>query len=449
MSKKAPRSQAMDLFLHVAELLGCSTDKQLADLADVSVDNVANWRDGTVREWKPQTLRAIKDNLSARLHSLREQHERTALAHREGLVPVEIEEGSEPAALQRKFVDRVTYDYAGHRFLYFDPQGALAWENLIKAGYDQHSWLAGVEQCVPEWLDPRSDSGGRVKGPLARALGLGKRDTGHALDIVSLGPGDGGKEMVLLERLLRLEREHGYSLASLGLALVDVSIPLLLKAAKAAHQALRAAPEQATRYYVLPFCADVEEGELGFVRRLRTHISADSPGVRLVAILGNVFGNLRDEDSFVRQRLCVMTRPGDFVWLEVGRRLGKPEDDPLFPMTRADHPASAAEQNRRLLLEGPYRRWEAALGRSSRSIELRISVRENDDSARVPGSYNFCHDLVLADERRACTMLYSRRYDLEALAAWFEARRFAVEATQPVVDSDGRQRVAHLLLRRL
>jgi hypothetical protein len=98
------------------------------------------------------------------------------------------------------------------------------------------------------------------------------------------------------------------------------------------------------------------------------------------------------------------------------------------------------------LLEGPFRRWEAAIGRPPTEIETRVWVREDDDTSRVPGSVNFCHDLIIKPERRVCTMLYSRRYDPGALSSWLEDHGFAVERVVQVDDS--RPRIVHLLLRR-
>jgi hypothetical protein len=46
-------------------------------------------------------------------------------------------------------------------------------------------------------------------------------------------------------------------------------------------------------------------------------------------------------------------------------------------------------------------------------------------------------------------MLYSRRYRLEPLAAWFERLGFKAEGRRLVPDSRGVARVAHLLVRRL
>lgn len=451
MSKKPPApTQLMELFLSVAGELGFVSDRDVGALADVGPENVANWRSGAVREFKNQKFRAAVDNLSSHLRALRVQAgELDPTADGGSLHPLEIEEGSSPVDLQRQFRDRVGYDYLGHRFLYFDPQGALAWENLINAGYSQDRWLVGVKECADQWFSLARDPGGQVHGPIARAIGLGRRDRPRGIDVISLGPGDGSKEVRILQSLLAAEKEARQRAAWITYAPVEVSIALLLAAGKSARRVLLGeAVDDAVSRSVLPFCADFEEGPLGFVRRLRSAQPGAAEGLRLVVILGNVLANLRDEEQFVRQKLSRLVRPGDFLWIEVALRLDPIESDPLYTMTRPDHEETAAEANRRLLVEGPYRRWAAAGGRASPNLELRVWMREDDDSARIPGSCNFCHDLIIKDERRVCTMLYSRRYKLEQLSTWWEGQGYAVEGIQRVKDAKGRPLVAHLLLRR-
>jgi len=269
----------------------------------------------------------------------------------------------------------------------------------------------------------------------------------RGLDVISLGPGEGGKEISVLQHLLALERTSSHRFAWLTFAPVDVSVPLLLSCATGARRAVAEAGGGA-RATVTPYCADFEEGRLAFAQRLPTTLASSDQGLRLVLMLGNVFGNVREEESFVRQKLWSLARPGDLVWLEVGLRPKSVADDPLFRLTTAPREETAAEAARRLLLEGPYRRWEAALGRPQSSLEMRVWLREDDESSRIPGSINFCHDLVIKDERRVCTMLYSRRYNLESLIVWLERMQLRLERSMIVEDSKHRPRVAHLLLRR-
>ncbi|MFZ5472171.1 MAG: L-histidine N(alpha)-methyltransferase [Myxococcota bacterium] len=442
-----PASQVMELLLHVAERMGFGSDRQLAELVGVTPENVANWRSGLVKELKGQTLQLVKEALGNQLKSLLEQARVMADAPLE-VCPLEVEDGSSPADLQRQFIDRVAYDYLGHRFLYYEPQGALAWENLIRQGYEQEVWLAAVEKCARAWLDTARDGQGDCKGPLAEALGLSRKGAPRGIDVIGLGSGEGAKEALLLRALLEVEKSSGQRLSWLTFAPIDVSIPLLLTAARSARQLLAGArgPLDAAKA-VLPFCADFEEGRLSFLQRLPTTSRPPEQGIRLVVLLGNTFGNLRSEESFLRHKLVQLVRPGDFVWLEVGVRSSRVEDDPLYAMTKSDGgEETSAVANRRILLEGPYRRWESAMGRRPGALSLRVWVRQNDDSCHVPGSLNFCHDLVLREDRRVCTMLYSRRYDLDELSRWLERMQLSIERRYRIEDS--RQQVAHLLLRR-
>lgn len=431
----------MDLLFHVAASLGFHSDREVADLIGVTPENVAHWRAGTVQELKGQTLDAVKEALAARLSALRDAaltSEATSGIHR-----VEVEEGSSPSDLQRQFQDRVAYDYLGHRFLYYEPHGALAWENLIRGGYEQNCWLAGVERCSAAWLD--GDKGG--KGPIGAALQHDKKSRARGLDVISLGPGEGGKEAIFLKALKASELFP--RLPWVCFAPVDVSIPLLLSAAHAARTLLtKDRPSDPEGAQVLPFCADFEEGRLSFVSRLPSAARPPTLSTRLVMLLGNTFGNLRNEEGFMRQKLEPMVRPGDLVWLEVALRPEKLEHDSLYPMTLPDRSETAAETNRRILLEGPFRRWEAAMGRQPSELSMRVFIREDDETCHVPRSVNFCHDLLIRAERRACSMLYSRRYHVESLTAWLEKQDYAVERVAKVDDSKGTPRVAHLLLRK-
>lgn len=439
----------MEMFLAIAEELGFESDHDIAGLADVGPESVANWRAGSVKEFKKQKFQTALATLRGQLRLL------TAKSglHVDpitGLSQLEIEHGSSPTDLHRQFRDRVGYDYLGHRFLYFEPQGALAWERLIKVGYEQDCWLDGVSECCEMFLDTRRDGASQPRGALARALGLARRDRARALEVISLGPGEGGKEVRILETIMAALGSNRARARYLSYVPVDVSIALLLKAATAARDLMIANPANLSRAQlaVLPVCADFEEGSLAFASRLRSAGGENEENRRLVLFLGNVLGNVRDEEMFVKQTLRRLVRPGDLVWVEVGLRAERPEEDPLFALTVPGREETAGEANRRLLLEGPYRRFLVASGRQAGDLDLRIRVRESDGSSRVPGSYNFCHDLLIADEGRAVTMLYSRRYELASLSAWFEALGFAVDGMLRTRDSQGRSRVGHLLLRR-
>lgn len=451
MTKKSTApSQLMEMFLAVAEELGFQSDHDIATLADVGPESVANWRSGSVREFKKQKFVTALETLRGQLRALSAQAGLNVRDGDAGLSPVEIEHGSSPSDLQRQFRDRVSYDYLGHRFLYFEPQGALAWERLIKVGYEQESWLQGVSECCERWLSTTRDSLGQSKGALARALGLSRKERARGLEVISLGPGEGGKEALILETLMMALGGNRSRARFLSYVPVDVSIALLLKASQAGRKLMTDNPAGLSRSQmsVLPVCADFEEGALSFLSRLRTDSTHNDDERRLVLFMGNVLGNVRDEETFVRKKLGRVIRPDDLLWVEVGLRADRPEEDPLYELTDPDREETASEANRRLLLEGPYRRWLVASGREAGDLDLRVRVREGDDSTRVPGSYNFCHDLLIRDERRSVTMLYSRRYDLSELSRWFETLGYVVEGILKTKDSRGRNRVGHLLLRR-
>jgi hypothetical protein len=441
----------MELFLAVAEELGFQTDHDVSALADVGPESVHNWRTGAVKEFKKQKFQAALATLRTQLRALSAQAGLTVSAgQHQGLSPLEIEHGSSPSDLHRQFRDQVGYDYLGHRFLYFEPQGALSWERLIKVGYEQDCWLDGITECCDLFLDTKRDSGGQPAGGLARILGLSRRERARGLEVVSLGPGEGGKEVRILRKLMHTLSDNRSKAGFLSYVPVDVSIALLLKAAGAARDLISENPAglSRARLSVLPVCADFEEGSLAFASRLRGSDETNHDERRLVLFLGNVLGNVRDEEMFVKQRLGKLMRPGDALWVEVGLRATRPEEDPLFGLTVPGREETAGEANRRLLLEGPYRRYLVASGRAAGDLDLRIRVREGDGSSRVPGSYNFCHDLLIRDEGCSVTMLYSRRYDLAQLSAWFETHGFSVEGTLKTKDSQSRSRVGHLLLKR-
>ena len=63
-------------------------------------------------------------------------------------------------------------------------------------------------------------------------------------------------------------------------------------------------------------------------------------------------------------------------------------------------------------------------------------------------SWRFCHDLVFRTDRRVCTMLYSRRYDIDQLAQWLEGHGFKAERIATVEDSGHQPRVGPSTARR-
>lgn len=436
----AKRSQVIELFLRIADALGRESDREIAELAGVTPENVANWRSGSVQEFKRQTLNGLADRISDQIAALRGHRTSVEVGLRHGLIELEVEESSAPDALQRSFSDRLHYDYLGHRFLYYEPQGALAWENLIRESYTHRAWLEGVTGCAKRWFgnDAASHPHG---GVFHQSLGLRRGAPRLGLELVSLGAGEGGKEHAVLEVLSELPHRPSWT----ALALVDVSIPLLMRAARTCRSLVfDVFGEEGVA--VLPCCADFEEGELNFLQRLpRARSQAEAK--RVVLLFGNVLGSVRDEERFVTQKLERMLKPGDYVWVEVNQRLENPADDPMHALV-SDAEPTAASAHRRLVLEGPYRRFEAAGRRRPSNIRTRISLREGDGSCAVPDSVNYCQDLVIEDEGRVVTMLYSRRYRSAGLANWFQERGFDVEDSVVVESGSSPESMLHLLARK-
>jgi len=398
---------------------------------------------GKVSDFKLETLKAATKRLVSHLSNLRVS---AGLAGgdagsaggdagsgaRRGVFRIHVEDGSTPADLQRQFQMNVNHAYLGHRFLYFEPQGAVAWKALMEdPEYDQSRWLAGVAGAAHAWLAPRQ--------PVDAVAH-------HGVELISLGSGEGSKDARLLAELIGAAAKPPW----IAYVPVDVSVPLLVAAARDAAQTVaRASAAREVGGAVMPFCADFEEGALEFLGHLPTGSRA---GVRLILVLGNVFGNVRDEERFVDRVLTKIARPKDLVWIEVALRPDDLAKDPVHSMTlQTRRPESATALNRWKFIVGPYVRCMATMGAPLRDVKLRIKVHVEDDVARIPESCNFVHDLLIgnANEEDVCTMLYSRRYREEPLKAWFRGHGFQVDATSIVDRSNGVPGVMNLLLRKL
>lgn len=429
-SKPGTPSQLLDLFFHVADTLGFRTNREVAKLADVTVANVELWRKGEGASVKTTTLTTMKAGLEQMIRLGRDRSQ-CAAELSAPLHSIEIEGGAGPSELQESFEQRSGADYVGHRFLYYEPQGAVTWRRLIGQGYGQRHWLDGVRQCCARWLAP--------DGPLAEWLESGGRSS-RGLDFISLGPGDGEKERIVLEHLLDHEERTRRELRWLSYAPVDVSIPLLLQSAQGAR-ALLAERQKLARptHVVWPFCADFEEGKLAFAGRLPT--ATDESGRRLIVLLGNTLGNVRDEATFVQDKISVLARPGDLLWVEVALGHDRIDDDPFSQMNEAE------ESNRHAFLRGPYERWEATRATKKSHLKVKIWPDPGQRTPCLPGAYNWCHDLHI-NGVRVCTMLYSRRYQVRPLLDWFDRAGYEPLSELVVSEGSGRTRVAHLLLRR-
>ena len=141
-----------------------------------------------------------------------------------------------------------------------------------------------------------------------------------------------------------------------------------------------------------------------------------------------------------------MLRPGDLLWLEVGVRQAQIEDDSLYALSKGGL-GDTQETVRRALVEGPHRRFRASVG-SALESNMRIIPRDGGATCEVPRSYNFVHDVDINASGQRCSVLYSRRYDVAALLQWLAGFGYETLFEHAVKDSRGRDRTAHILLRR-
>ncbi|MGB1277722.1 MAG: hypothetical protein ACPG77_18400, partial [Nannocystaceae bacterium] len=189
-----------------------------------------------------------------------------------------------------------------------------------------------------------------------------------------------------------------------------------------------------------PSCSDFEDGNIGFAG----HLSENTGDRRLVLFLGGTFGNLKSETRFVEHSLNRLLRKGDMLWLEVGARQTRIEDDGLYALSKGQL-GDTQETVRRSLVEGPHRRFRASVG-SPLDTRMRIIPREGGATCEVPGSYNFVHDVDINAMGQRCSVMYSRRYEIDALRQWFTEFGYETRFEYRVTDSRGRDRTAHLLL---
>lgn len=446
------RGQVIDLFLHIAEQLGCTSDEAIAGLADVSPENIRNWKAGKIETLKDGTLATIKERIAARMSWIRESTLQFDMPTRAHISQVEIEDGWGPADVQQRFRKRLeTGNYTGHQFLYFDPEGALAWESHVAEDYDQSTWIECIKKCARTWIAPGKDAR-NSRAYIYDKLFRSRKRTGRkgsGIDVISLGPGDGAKEYEVLRELKSWQNEDEH--LQLTYVPVDISIPLLLKAQRKALPLLaQATGERGARHHRLrAFCADFEDGDLRFLNRLP---SAENKDVaRLITMFGS-FQNLFDEEAFVRDKLSTIARRGDLVWLEVTHRITPIEKDRYYALTKQERPQ--LDNTLRLLLEGPYGRLEAAKGRTANAVDIRVSLRDYFEDGpehaqnRIPGSYNFFFDLVVNNGARSYTMVNIRRYELRSLQAWFGKMGYSTldAITVPEDRGEDRRRNVHLLL---
>lgn len=265
-------------------------------------------------------------------------------------------------------------------FLYLDLQGAADWLRYANDGV----YVANFRQRLP------------LEEMARRIL---KGYSGHGLDVVALGVGDGKDETRLAQHLAALLPAP----PDLRLYVVDISHGLLHAAFTHAVDTLGSA-----RVAVLPVHGD-------FYGLPRYPVLAYRPDgdrrARCWVLLGGTTQNLRDEVAFFRD-LHSISRPGDYVLLQAQGGYAAAHD---LKAVRAADPAltrSIAAPVERWVT-GPLRRHCVGLA----NVTLRAEVSNH---CPVPGSYeiHLQGDVLLASgARRAVLCWRAKRYDPTQLAA--------------------------------
>jgi len=424
------RSQVFDLILGLLELHGFHTNEAQASICGVTPTTIQNWKTGKVKALNRGKL----EEVIARIHFLSKRRG-VDLVGEPSLCPIVIEDGAGPEDLERQLHEKWDSVYLGHKFLYYPPAGAMAWIKLLETGYGATLLSKGFVAAMSAALD-----GGAAR--LAAALRWTEgRSCG--LDLISLGPGDGVKEARTIELLIEHAGSNHRLIDWLTYTPVDVSIPLLRLASEHARNLIRdrVEDERWPHFLVRPSCSDFEDGNLGFAG----HLSNSEEDRRLLLFLGGTFGNLKSEAAFVERTLGRLLRPGDLLWLEVGVRQPRIEDDGLYALAKGGL-GDTQETVRRALVEGPHRRFRASVGAPLDS-KMQIIPRDGGATCDVPGSYNFVHDVDINPSGQRCSVLYSRRYDIAALRQWLTKFGYETLFEYAVKDSHERDRTAHLLLR--
>lgn len=430
---RGSNNQVFELIFGLLELHGFHTNEAQASIIGVTPTTITNWKTGRVKALNRGKL----DEVIRRVHFLSKRRG-VDLVGEPSLCPIVIEEGAGPADLERQLREKWDSVYLGHKFLYYHPAGAMAWTKMLDTGYGKAQLAKGFSTAFDIALNQRPATG---KSNLATLLRWSENKS-CGVDLISLGPGDGTKEVHAIRLLIKHAGPKHRLIDWLTYTPVDVSIPLLRMASEQARNLIRDRLDKESwpHYLVRPSCSDFEDGNIGFAGHL-----SDNPGDRRLALfLGGTFGNLKSENRFVEHSLDRLLRRGDMLWLEVGVRQTRIEDDGLYTLSKGQL-GDTQETVRRSLVEGPHRRFRASVG-SPLDTRMRIIPREGGATCEVPGSYNFVHDVDINPTGQRCSVLYSRRYDIEALRRWFAGHGYETRFEHRTKDRRGRDRTAHLLL---
>lgn len=419
-SARRAASQFAALLDGVLEALGVrNPEQQAAFLKLAARQNVENLTAGRSQSVHPDAFSKILQAVTA---GIRTRQFEPIIAPSSPHIALVLDKGCSPLRVQSKLRDAIKGRAIPQRHLYDCAEAAHLWQEWIRHDPQRAAMVNGVRECATAWS--------------SRAGLLG--DAGSDLHVLSLGSGTGEKEIVALEALHR-----SGSPKPVRLLLVDSSAALLAESAREVTKALQGVATTA-------LCADFESGHLQFARNHWLRQPEGAPAaVRLVMMLGNVFGNLIDEQTFVSRLITKLLRPGDLLWIEVGTAAADPKEDPAEARLR-DYPVKALDATRglnRLMLLPFLRSRRLDPAGDTAEVELQLHA---DGPSSIPGSYTFRYSLQVERKTKYCVdVLYARRYAEAGLERWFEDLGFTKLASHSVAFPGAKMvaGVTHLLLR--
>jgi transcriptional regulator with XRE-family HTH domain len=293
---------------------------------------------------------------------------------------------------------------------------------LLYGGGIEQTYCYLDHQSAADWCDhanePRYVATYRAAMPLEEvASKLVELEGNRPLDYIALGPGDGALETRLAQALVdRLQEER----RDIRYYLLDISLPLLSKSHRIAKDKL-----DSVRGVVVM----AMQGNFHFLPYFEQIFYSPARRRRFFTMLGFTFGNLDNEEWFLRESLRAATI-GDLLLIDFLVGLA-PSTDPA--RIRARDPALNAAPRDTLVrwLSGPFRRYT-----EYRETEVRWELA---GSSAVPGSYQLETVVTLnaGTEKRRYTMWRVRRYDPESLRLFMSNMGWDCLCLSPFGTKDG------------
>ena len=274
---------------------------------------------------------------------------------------------------------------------------------LLHGGGIEQTYCYLDHQSAADWCEHANDARYvatyRAAMPLEEvAEEIVKLEGNRPIDLIALGPGDGNCETRLAQALVETLPEDK---RDLRYYLLDISLPLLSKSHRTAKDKL-----DSVRGVVVM----AMQGNFHFLPYFEQIFYSPAVRRRLFTMLGFTFGNLDNEEWFLRESLRA-ANAGDLLLVDFLVSLA-PCDDPA--QIRAHDVALRTPPRETLVrwLTGPFRRYT-----DHRDAEVHWELA---GSSVVPGSYQL-ETLVTLNtelEKRRYNMWRVKRYDATQLRAF-------------------------------